>query len=91
MRDRECISHTYQPYWIQRKILAYYLAVVENPHDCKSEDFFSITILITQIYKTKNITITRYYLIFQVPGKREKNKLKQSEIDVKMITKSEKT
>ena len=34
--------------------------------------FFSIIILITQTYKTKNIAITRYYCIFPVPGKKEK-------------------
>ena len=53
---------------------------------CCSE-FFSIIILITQTYKTKNITITRYYFILPVPGKKEKNKLIPSEIEVYMITK----
>ena len=41
-------------------------------------------------YKTKNITVTRYYFIFLVLGKKEKNKLKQSEIEVKMIIKVKK-
>ena len=52
--------------------------------------FFSIIMLITQAYKTKNITITRYYCIFPVPEKKEKNKLKQSEIKVKMIIRMKK-
>ena len=56
----------------------------------KTGVFFSIITLITQTYKTKNITITRYYFIFPVPGKKEKNKLKQSEIEVKMIIKMKK-
>ena len=46
--------------------------------------------LITQAYKTKNITITRYYCIFPVPEKKEENKLKQSEIKVKMIIRMKK-
>ena len=52
--------------------------------------FFSIKILITQTYKTKNITITSYYFTFPAPGKKEKSKLKQSEIKVKMIIKMKK-
>ena len=51
--------------------------------------FFLIIILITQTYKTKNIAITRYYL-FPLPGKKEKNELKQSEIKVKTIIKLKK-
>ena len=57
---------------------------------CCSE-FFSIIILITQTYKTKNITITRYYFIFPVPGRKGSSKLKQFEIEVKMIIKMKKT
>ena len=34
--------------------------------------FFSIIILITQTYKIKNITITRYYCMFPAPGKNKK-------------------
>ena len=34
--------------------------------------------------------ITRYYFVFPVPGKKENSKLKQSEIEVKMITKMKK-
>ena len=41
-------------------------------------------------YKTKNITITRYYFIFPVHGKKKNSKLKQSEIKVKMIMKMKK-
>ena len=53
--------------------------------------FFSIIMLITQAYKTKNITITRYYCIFPVPEKKgKKNKLKQSEIKVKKIIRMKK-
>ena len=44
----------------------------------------------TQTYKTKNITITMYYCIFPVPGKKEKYKLEQSEIEVKRIIKTKK-
>ena len=40
--------------------------------------------------QNKNITITRYYFIFPVPGKKENSKLKQSEIEVKMIIKMKK-
>ena len=53
-------------------------------------NFFSIIILITQTHKTKNITITRYYLISAVPGKKENSKLKQSEIEAKIIMKMKK-
>ena len=53
-------------------------------------NFFSIIILITQTYNTKNITITRYYLIFGVPGKKENSKVKQSKIEVKIIMKMKK-
>ena len=52
--------------------------------------FFSIIILITQTYKTKIITITRYYFIFPVPGKKENNKPKQFEIEVKLTSKMKK-
>ena len=38
----------------------------------------------------QNITIARYYCIFPLPGKKEKNKLKQSEIEVKIIIKMKK-
>ena len=34
--------------------------------------------------------ITKYYFIFPVPGKKENSKLKQSETEVKMITKMKK-
>ena len=47
-------------------------------------------ILITQTYKTKNITITRYYFTFPVPGKKKNSKLKLSEIELKMIIKTKK-
>ena len=53
--------------------------------------FFSVIILITQTYKTKNITTTRYYFIYPVPRKKENSKLKQSEIEVKMVIKMKKT
>ena len=53
-------------------------------------NFFSIIILITQTHKTKNITIARYYLISAVPGKKENSKLKQSEIEAKIIMKMKK-
>ena len=56
----------------------------------KTGGFFSIITLITQTYKTKNITITSYYFIFPVPGKNENSKLKQSKIEVKMIIKMKK-
>ena len=39
--------------------------------------FFSIIILITQTYKTKNITITRYYLHSQYLGIKKKRKGKK--------------
>ena len=52
--------------------------------------FYSFIILITQTCKTKNITITRYYFIFPVPDKKEKNKLEQTEIEVKMTIKMKK-
>ena len=42
-----------------------------------------------QTYKTKNITITRYYYIFPVPGKKGE-KIKLSEIEVKTIIKMKK-
>ena len=45
--------------------------------------FFSIII-------SKNITTTRCYFIFPVPGKKLKNKLKQSETEGKIIIKIEK-
>ena len=48
---------------------------------------FSIIVLVTQIYKTKNITIPSYYCIFPVPGRNRKNKIKQYEIEVKIIIK----
>ena len=48
---------------------------------------FSSLIFITESYKTGNITITRFYFIFQVPEKKEKKKKKQSEIEVKIIIK----
>ena len=75
---------------------------------------FFIIILITQTYKTKIITITRYHSeaiverfsvrkgvlrnftkftgkhLCQYLGKGEKNKLKQCEIEVKMIVKMKK-
>lgn len=51
-----------------------------------AEAFFSIIFFITRTYKTKTFTITRYYCIFPVPGKKEK-KLKQSEIDVTIMIK----
>ena len=53
-------------------------------------DFFSIIILITQTHKTKNMTIYRYYFIFPVPRRKEKNNFKQSEIEVKMIIRMKK-
>ena len=40
--------------------------------------------------KEKTITITRYYFILPVPEKKGKNKLKQFEIEVKMIIKMKK-
>ena len=56
----------------------------------KNDSFFSIIILITQTNKTKNIIIISYYFIYPVTEKKEKNKLKQSEIKVKMIIKTKK-
>ena len=51
---------------------------------------FFIIIVITQTSKSKNITVTRYYFIFPVTGKTEKNKLNQSEVEVKRIIKTKK-
>ena len=48
---------------------------------------FSIIILITQTYKQKNITIISCYCIFPVTEKKEKNKLKTSEKEVKTVIK----
>ena len=56
----------------------------------KNDSFFSIIILITQTNKKKNIIIISYYFIYPVTEKKEKNKLKQSEIKVKMIIKTKK-
>ena len=36
--------------------------------------FFSVIIIITLAYKTKNSTVTRHYCIFSLPGKEKKNK-----------------
>lgn len=46
--------------------------------------FFSIIFLTTLTYKTRNITITKYYCMLAVSGKKDKNKLIQSEIKVKL-------
>ena len=68
---------------------AFYFIIFQpkNNYKYSETNFFSIIILITHTYKTKNITITRYYFIFPVPEKKENSKLKQSEIEVKMIIK----
>ena len=48
--------------------------------------------IITQIYKTKEILQSPGTILsFQYLGKMKTNKLKQSEIEVKMITKMKKT
>ena len=49
--------------------------------------FFFIIILIKQTYKAKNIPITRYCCIFPLAERKDRNKLKRSEIEVKIIMK----
>ena len=44
----------------------------------------------THTYNTKISIITTCYCIFPVPGKKEKHKLKQSEIGVEMVMKIKK-
>ena len=59
--------------------------MIDNLYENKA--FFFIIILIKQTYKAKNIPITRYCCIFPLAERKDRNKLKRSEIEVKIIMK----